>query len=159
MFDQSAKLFCLFNVSQSLSLWMYKHRPTNAPCQYVEAYVESPCCLGEFDFTYAMWSLSDDFYFIYKVICPAIVSAPAYGRALITCNASHSWHVLKSVHSSCHNKQWRCTGYCWQGPIINIVKQTARQGPQALTAPSYKRKWKRRWIEISDSSNGKEGIG
>lgn len=31
--------------------------------------------------------------------------------------------------------------------------------PQALTAPSYKRKWKRRWIELSDSRDGREGIG
>lgn len=106
------------------------------------------------------WSLLDAFHSIHNKVWvqPLYLHLPIVAL-LMTYKRSHSCHVLKSVHSSCHNKSCSWVGHCWQGPIINIAKQTARQSPRALTAPSYKRKWKRRWIELFESSDAREGIG
>lgn len=46
----------------------------------------------------------DDSHSILRVMGAAIVSAPAYSQALMTYKLSLSWHVLKPVHRSCHNK-------------------------------------------------------
>jgi len=145
--------FWMFDQSHSLNIYIYI---CGAPLKPYIAWKNLTSAVLTF-----LWSPLDDFHSIHKYVGAAIVSSPSYSYALMTDKPSHSWHVLKSVHSSCHDKHctWVCTGRCWQGPIINIAKQTARQSPWALTASSYKRKWKRRWIEFSDSSDSIEGIG
>lgn len=97
----------LWMPDQFYSLCMYTH--TFTPLQMWQPYIawkNLTSAVHSF-----LWSPLDDFYSVHKPVCTTIVSQPSYSYALMTDKPSHSWDVLKSVHSSCHNKH--CTWVAW----------------------------------------------